>query len=149
MWDNFVFKRINLAQAYCDSLEGKGIANATSGLFLAGPRRVGKSTFLIEDLIPEAQTRHRLTVYVDLWANKLADPSLLITEAVKTSIAAHKGKLSQLAKRIQLQKIHILKTVELDFSKPGLPENITLADLLNDLVSLSGKPVLLMRLNMR
>ncbi len=141
--DTLAFKRAHLAQAYCDSLAGKGIANATSGLFLAGPRRVGKSTFLIEDLIPEAEQRHWLPVYVDLWANKFADPALLIIEAVKTSIAAHKGRLSKLAKQVKLQKINILKTVELGFSKPGLPDNITLPDLLNDLLRLSGKPLLL------
>jgi hypothetical protein len=54
MLDDFTFKRVSLAQAYCDSLAGKGIVNATSGLFLAGPRRVGKSTFLINDLILNA-----------------------------------------------------------------------------------------------
>ena len=138
---NFTFKRANLATAYCDSLEGKGIANARSGLFLTGPRRVGKSTFLREDLMPEAIARDWVTVYVDLWSNKLTDPFLLITEAVKTTIAAHKGKLRKL---IQLKKINILKTVELDFSKPGLPDNITLADLLSDLIRLAGKPVLLL-----
>lgn len=140
---DFAFKRASLAQAYCDSLQGKGIANATSGLFLAGPRRVGKSTFLLEDLIPEAQKRQWLTVYVDLWANKLTDPSLLITEAIKTRIAAQKGKLGKLARHVQLQKLNLLKTIEIDFLKPGLPDNITLADLLADLVRLSGKPVLL------
>lgn|SRR3990167_5706249 len=143
MLDELAFKRTHLAKAYCDSLEGKGITHATSGLFLAGPRRVGKSTFLMEDLIPEARKRHWLTVYVDLWANKLTDPSLLITEAVKTSMAVQKGKLRKLAGRVQLQKINILKTVEIDFSKSGLPDNITLVDLLNDLVHLSGKIVLL------
>lgn len=140
MLGQFSFHRVNLAKAYCDSLAGQGIANATSGLFLAGPRRVGKSTFLIEDLMPEAKARDWLPVYVDLWANKLSDPALLITEAVKASIAAHKGRLSKLAKHV---KVNILKTVELDFSKPGLPEHITLADLLIDLVHLSGKRVLL------
>ncbi len=196
MPDDFTFKRINLAKAYCDSLQGKGIANATSGLFLAGPRRVGKSTFLMEDLIPEAQSRNWLTIYVDLWADKLINPALLITEAIKTSIAAQKGKLTKLTKHVRLQKLSILKTVELDFSKPGLPDTlagvpaegnspiamgdrkgenrdsppsfraigfadaqdtdrkpltlysagmaVTLADLLNDLVRLSGEPVLLM-----
>ena len=144
MPDDFTFKRINLAKAYCDSLQGKGIANATSGLFLAGPRRVGKSTFLMEDLIPEAQSRNWFSIYVDLWADKLINPALLITEAIKTSIAAQKGKLTKLTKHVRLQKLSILKTVELDFSKPGLPDSITLADMLNDLVRLSGKPVLLM-----
>jgi len=144
MIDDTAFKRTNLATAYADSLAGKGIANATSGLFVAGPRRVGKTTFLMEDLIPEAQVRHWLPVYVDLWANKLTDPAVLITETVKTSIAAYKGKLAKLAERVGVQKINLLKTVELDFSKPGLPDNITLADLLDDLVQLSGKPILVM-----
>lgn len=143
MLERFSFKRAHLAQAYCDSLEGKGITNATSGLFLAGPRRVGKSTFLIEDLIPQALERNWLTVYVDLWANKLADPALLITEAIKASIAAQQGKLSKLAKQVQLQKINILNALELDFSKPGLPDNLTLYHLLNHLIQLTGKSVLL------
>lgn len=143
MLDESTFKRINLAQAYCDSLQGKGIANATSGLFLAGPRRVGKSTFLIEDLIPEAQKRGWLTVYVDLWADKLMDPAVLITESVKTSIIINRGKLTQLTRHVKLQKVSLLKTVELDFSKPGLPDNITLVDLFNELIRLSNKSVLL------
>ncbi len=143
MLDDLTFKRVNLAQAYCDSLAGKGIANATSGLFLVGPRRVGKSTFLINDLIPEAQSRGWFTVYVDLWANKLTNPALLITETLKTSIATLKSKLTQFTKRIRLQKVNILKTLELDFSKPGLPNNITLVDLLKDLIRLANKSVLL------
>lgn len=143
MLDDLTFKRANLAQACCDSLAGKGIANATSGLFLVGPRRVGKSTFLINDLIPEAQSRGYLTVYVDLWANKLTNPALLITETLKTSIATLKSKLTQFTKRIRLQKVNILKTLELDFSKPGLPNNITLVDLLKDLIRLANKSVLL------
>src|SRR3990167_2672971 len=143
MLENFAFKRAHLAKAYCDSVAGKGIANATSGLFLAGPRRVRKSTFLIEDLIPEAKARHWLPVYVDLWANKLTDPALLITEAIKTSIATYKNKLIKLAHKVKLQKINILKTVELDFSKPGLPDNVTLVDILNQLIQLAEKPVML------
>ncbi|NCX93611.1 MAG: ATP-binding protein [Gammaproteobacteria bacterium] len=143
MFDLLPFKRTHLAKAYCDSLVGKGITNATSGLFLAGPRRVGKSTFLIEDLIPEANNRSWLSVYVDLWSNKQIDPALLITEAIKTTITCQKGRFSQWAAKARLHKVSILKTVELDFSKPGLPENITLSDLLNHLINLAGKPVLL------
>ncbi len=143
MLESLAFKRKHLAKAYCDSLEGQGIANATSGLFLAGPRRVGKSTFLIEDLIPEAQSRNWLTIYVDLWANKFTDPALLITEAIKTSITTHRGKLGKLAQSIKFKKINILGAFELDFSKPGIPENITLSHLLGHLIQLTGKQVLL------
>ncbi len=141
--DPFAFKRIYLAQAYCDSLAGKGISNASSGLFLAGPRRVGKTTFLLTDLIPEAQKRHWETVYIDLWANKTADPLSLIIEALKTSLKAYQNKLTRLSKKFKLQKINFLKIIELDFSTLGLPDNITLVDLLRDLIYLSEKPVLL------
>src|SRR5579862_2518828 len=94
----FSFKRPRLAQAYCDSLEGKGIANTRSGLFLAGPRRVGKSTFLINGLIPEAEKRGWITVYVDLWANKNANPGNLIAEAIKAKIAIFERKITKLVK---------------------------------------------------
>jgi len=143
MLDHFSFKRAHLAKAYCDSVAGKGIANATSGLFLAGPRRVGKSTFLIEDLMPEVKARRWLPVYVDLWANKLIDPAILITETIKTAIASYKSRLSKLARKVKVQKINILKTVELDFSKPGLPDNVTLVDALTQLIKLAEKPVVL------
>jgi hypothetical protein len=144
MINNLNFRRAHLAQAYCDSLQGKGIADATSGLFLAGPRRVGKSTFLIEDLIPEAEQRQWVTVYVDLWANKMTDPAILISEAVKSRIATYKSKLAKLTKQVQLKKVNVFKVVELDFTQPGLPEHITLADVLSDLVRLADKPVLLL-----
>ena len=141
--DNVVFNREKLAQAYCDSLEGRGFTDATSGLFLAGPRRVGKSTFLIQDLIPEAQGRDWLTVYVDLWSNRTIDPALLIVEAVKNTLMPYKSKLAKLAKQVQVKKVNILKLVELDFSSSGLPDNITLTELLKHLIELVGQSVLL------
>lgn len=142
--DKFSFERTHLAVAYCDSLEGRGIANATSGLFLAGPRRVGKSTFLKDNLIPEGKKRDWVTVYVDLWANKNADPASLITEAIKASIARHKNKLAKLTQNIKLDKINIMGALALDFSKPGLPDNMTLTDALRLLGEVTGKPTLLL-----
>lgn len=137
------FHRENLAKSYCESLEGVGIADATSGLFLAAPRRVGKSTFLLEDLVPQAEKQDWLPIYVDLWSAKTVDPALLITEAIKNIIASHQSKLKKLADKVQVKKVNILKLVELDFSTPGLPEHITLTDLLKYLVDLVSQPVLL------
>ena len=48
----FVFRRPDLASSIADGLVGAGIQDFTSGLFLAAPRRTGKSTFLREDLVP-------------------------------------------------------------------------------------------------
>src|SRR3990167_10901744 len=143
MMTNFNFKRPNLAVAYCDSLEGNGISNATSGLFLAAPRRVGKSTFLLEELIPEAQKRDWVPIYVDLWANKNADPAALIAEAVKAKIADYENKIIKMAKTVRLNKIHLLGMLILDFTQAGLPDKVTLPDALRLLVEIAEKPVVL------
>lgn len=139
----FYFQRPQLASAYCDSLEGKGIANARSGLFLAAPRRVGKSVFLTDELTPEAESRGWVVVYIDLWANKAADPAILIAEAIKAKILSFENKFNKLIKSVKLNKINILGTFILDFTQSGLPDNMTLADALGILSKLAEKPILL------
>lgn len=137
------FRRESLAQAYCDSLEGKGIANSTSGLFLAGPRRVGKSTFLKEDLILEGKSRNWLVAYVDLWANSEEDPGLLISETIKATLKAYKSKVKKLQDRVQLNKIKLLGSLELDFSQSDLLKDATLYHMLDHLHQLSKQKILL------
>ncbi len=45
------FQRTSLAQELVDALQGKALlGDAHNGLFLAAPRRTGKSTFLQGDL---------------------------------------------------------------------------------------------------
>jgi hypothetical protein len=124
-------------------MAGKGISDATSGLFLAGPRRVGKSTFLLQDLLPVAQHRGWVTVYVDLWEDKLKDPALLITQAIKNSLEEQKGRFSKLAEQVKLQKLNILKAVELDFAKSDFTDGATLTEMLKHLIQLAESPVLL------
>ena len=140
---NFTFKRPALATAYCDSLAGNGIANATSGLFLAAPRRVGKSTFLLNELIPEAKKRGWTTVYIDLWVNINANPADIIAEAIKNKILELDSKFAKIAKKIKLGKINVMGTFVLNFSSPGLPENITLTDALRILYEIANEPILL------
>ena len=140
---NFTFKRPALAATYCDSLAGNGIANATSGLFLAAPRRVGKSTFLLNELIPEAKKRGWVTVYIDLWANVNANPADIIAESIKNKMIELDGKFTKIAKKIKLDKINVMGTFILNFSDPGLPENITLADALRILHEIANEPILL------
>jgi len=67
--------RTPLAQGLADALQGKTpFSDAPNGLFLAAPRRTGKSTFLQADLMPELDRRQIVTVYVDLWADQNRDP---------------------------------------------------------------------------
>ena len=70
-----VFHRTALAQDIASKLVRPPATSASgSGLFLAAPRRTGKSTFLREDLRPALEAMGVLVVYADLWENKAADP---------------------------------------------------------------------------
>ena len=137
----FTFHRPSLAESYCDSLEGQGLADSRSGLFLAAPRRTGKSTFLREDLLPAMQKRSWTTIYVDLWADKAKDPALLITGAVKTKIGAFAGVITKMAKATGLEKVNVFGALSLNLDSLELPQGLTLADALEALVKAGKAPV--------
>ena len=77
-----IFHRKALAEALVRDLAGESFADYSSGMFLAAPRRTGKSTFLRSDLAPECEARGWLPVYVDLWENREVDPAELIAGAI-------------------------------------------------------------------
>jgi len=139
----FVFRRPGLAQGIADGLTGSGIQDYTSGLFLAAPRRTGKSTFLREDLIPECEARGWLAVYVDLWANKEKDPADLIAAAIAGALVPYEKGIRKLAKSMGIDKLNFLRTLTWDFSKPQLPEGATPTQALELLHSAAAKPVVL------
>jgi len=57
-----------------------------SGLFLAGMRRTGKTTFLRTDLVPELEAQGAVVIYVDLWSDTRASPAALVQAAVRQSL---------------------------------------------------------------
>ena len=58
-----------------------------SGVFLSGIRRIGKTTFLKQDLIPALESMGALVIYVDLWADRSKSPASLVHEAVQTTLS--------------------------------------------------------------
>lgn len=140
---SFSFRRTSLANTIADGLAGIGLADFRSGLFLAAPRRTGKSTFLREDLVPTCLERGWYPVYVDLWANKQVDPAVLISGAIAGALLPFEGRLRKLAKGMGLDQLSILKTISWDFSKPMLPSGATLAQALELLHAACGKLVVL------
>ena len=58
-----------------------------SGVFLSGIRRIGKTTFLKQDLIPALESMEALVIYVDLWADRSKSPASLVHEAVRTTLS--------------------------------------------------------------
>lgn len=138
-----IFHRKALAEALVRDLAGESFADYSSGLFLAAPRRTGKSTFLENDLTPECAARGWLPVYVDLWINREVDPAELIAGAIGRALSEFESTARKAAKKAGIDKINLLRTLSWDFSKPQLPAGTTLAKALEVLHEGSGQMVVL------
>ncbi len=105
---DLVFSRLTLAQQLARAILTKAVGSASSsGLFLAAPRRTGKSTFLREDLRPELTKSGALVLYVDLWADKKSDPGDAIVAVVRSELSKHAGVISRLAKAAGMEKVTV------------------------------------------
>jgi hypothetical protein len=60
--------------------------NVRSGVFLSGIRRVGKTTFLRQDLVSALEAQGALVIYIDLWTDRLKSPTSLVLEAVRDTL---------------------------------------------------------------
>lgn len=138
------FPRLQLAEEMCEALQGSNLFNdAPNGLFLAAPRRTGKSTFLQADLQPELARRGIAVVYVDLWAAPQRDPGELIAEAIGAVLRTRLGPVAKAAKASGLESISIAGALKIDTSKIGRPEGSTLTEALRTLHLLAKGPVAL------
>lgn len=137
------YPRTPLAVSLSDALQGKDVfSDAPNGLFLAAPRRTGKSTFLQADLMPELERRHVVVVYVDLWADQKRDPGSLIAEAVGRALMKQLGVVAKTAKSAGLESISV-GGIKIDTSKIGKVDGSTLTDALRALAEASKAPVAL------
>lgn len=137
------YPRTALASSLADAMQGKDVfSDAPNGLFLAAPRRTGKSTFLQADLMPELQRRHVVVVYVDLWADQRRDPGSLIAEAVGQALLKQLGMVAKTARSAGLDSISVAG-IKIDTSRIGKVDGSTLADALRALAEASKAPVAL------
>lgn len=106
-----------------------------SGVFLSGIRRIGKTTFLRQDLIPALESMGALVIYVDLWADRSKSPASLVHEAVKATLSAlttpGTGLLERL-KGVNIGAAGISFGFQLD--AVGKPGGATLGDVFTELV---------------
>jgi len=138
-----IFHRTQLAA----DLAGKIILTvpgsaSSSGLFLAAPRRTGKSTFLREDLRPQLEAKGALVVYVDLWADRRADPGRVIVSAIRAELAKHEGIVARLARRSGMEKVTVAGT-SFSLERVGLGGDVSLSDALAALSDETGKMIVL------
>lgn len=138
------FPRAKLAAEIATALQGRTLfGDAPNGLFLAAPRRTGKSTFLRQDLLPELQRRDIVVVYVDLWADQKRDPGDLIAEAVARVVADNLGQVAKAAKAAGLESVSLAGWLKVDTTRIGKTDGTTLTDALQMLAEMTKKQVAL------
>ena len=136
--------RTALAEELVVALQGKtNFGDAHNGLFLAAPRRTGKTTFLRGDLAPALERAGAVVVYVDLWADAARDPGALIAEAIGRALQPHLGLVAKTAKKAGLEKVSLGGWLQVDTSRIGKVDGLTLVDALRALHDTAGKPVAL------
>lgn len=94
-----VFHRTELATDLASRLLHPPPASAVrSGLFLAAPRRTGKSTFLVADLLPALEAAGARALYVDLWRDIDRDAADVIVSTVGAALAVEGGAVARLGR---------------------------------------------------
>ncbi|RMX14782.1 ATP-binding protein [Vandammella animalimorsus] len=98
-----LFPRSDYAKALADQLlSPSGLhTSVRSGVFLSNIRRVGKSTFLRNELVPELRQRGAIVIYVDLWADVNRAPLDLVLEAVRKELRALQTPGADMLKRLK------------------------------------------------
>ena len=140
---NLIFSRKALAQRMAMTVLTDAVGSASSsGLFLAAPRRTGKSTFLREDLRPALQSAGALVLYVDLWADKKADPGQLIVASVRSELAKHEGVVARLAKSAGMEKVSVAG-LAFSVDRIGLGSQVSLSQALAALSDELKQPIVL------
>jgi hypothetical protein len=131
----FVFRRKALAERIAMSALGLDpFSPGEVSVFLAAPRRTGKSTFLVTDLLPELRSRKATPVYVDLWSNKSEDPGVMIRNAVRKSLEEQGNRMLRHVRKTGLTKAGLGSWLSFDLDRLGMTGGATLADGLATLV---------------
>lgn len=122
-----VFHRTYLAKAWAEKILKPSATSASgSGLFLAAPRRTGKSTFVREDLRPALEAASAIVIYVDLWEDKKADPGEIIIASVKAELSKREGVIKRLAKSSGMDKVSV-GGMSFSLDRVGLAKGVSLS----------------------
>jgi len=139
-----VFHRPKVAEAIAAMvLQASPTSGYASGLFLAAPRRTGKSTFLREDLRPQLEAKGALVLYADLWEDRQADPGDVIVKSVRGELARHAGVVAKLARSIGLEKVTVAGALTMTLDRVGLGADVSLAAALAELSDATRQPIVL------
>lgn len=141
------FERPALAAQMAESVSGRHKWNSDAdGLFLAAPRRTGKSTFLKADLVPALEALGAEVIYLDLWTNEETDPVELLYAEISRALLANAGFVTRMAERAKLSRVLLGaggSALEFNPSLIGKSAGSSLMAALRELCEATGKPVAL------
>lgn len=138
-----IFHRPDLANKIAKQvLHVSPTSASSSGVFLAAPRRTGKTTFMREDLAPALTAQGALVIYVDLWEDPKADPSDVIVSAIKAELVRHEPALKRLAKGFGIGGAKIAG-VEFSLDRIGLGKEVSLVQALSALSDTTRQVIVL------
>lgn len=144
-----IYRRPELAAQMAQQLLHPGVLDEglRSGLFISGLRRTGKTTFLLNDLIPALEAKGALVVYVDLWSDTQTSPAALVLAAVRKTLAELQTPASNLLTRLKRVAGVDLGAFGLKFGfkldSVGTPGGVTLAQALAEVVDQARTNVVL------
>ncbi len=98
-----ISRRPALAAEMASQLLNPGVLDEglRSGLFLSGLRRTGKTTFLVNDLIPALEEAGALVIYVDLWSDTRTSPAVLLLAAVRKTFTELQTPASNILQKLK------------------------------------------------
>ncbi len=137
---DFHVPRDELAERIADTLTPDPLLGDQSGLFLAAPRRTGKSSFLRRDLSPLLKTRGFHVLYCDLWSDRDADPGVLIAATLAQAIADLASIRERVRDALPFRSIAV-GGVSVDLAQDGANRGGTLSDALIEIGKRAGKDV--------
>lgn len=138
-----IFHRRELADRLATQVLATPAGSASSsGLFLAAPRRTGKSTFMREDLRPALESRGAIVVYSDLWENRKANPGEVIVAAIRAELAKRDGVITRLAKSAGVDGVKV-GGLSLSLDRIGLGKEVSLTQALAALSDETRKLIVL------
>ena len=141
------FERPELAAQLAASVSGRQKwTNDADGLFLAAPRRTGKSTFLKGDLGPALHELGAEVLYVDFWANLNVDPAALLYAEISRALLENAGFVARMAERAKLTKVQIGAagtSLAFDPTQIGTSPGSSLTAALRELSAATSKPIAL------
>jgi len=118
-----IFHRSTLANTFAQRILSE---RCSSGIFISAPRRTGKSTFIREDLMPALRGQGVEVIYVDLWADRAAEPGDMISSAIRAHLTENEPRLLKWAKQSGLNKVSVAG-LQIDLAKVGVGSGETLS----------------------